>query len=101
MLVVIYGTWGLLMQSLKLSLDAVPDNIDIDKIKLEAETITGVIRIEHIHIWAMSTTKNAMTGHVIVNKNCAFKETEKIKAEIKHKLEHQDIHHITLEIEYE
>jgi len=101
MLVVIYGTWGLLMQSLKLSLDAVPDNIDIDKIKLEAETIAGVNRIEHIHIWAMSTTKNAMTGHVIVNKNKSFKETEKIISDIKHKLEHQDIHHITLEVGYE
>jgi cobalt-zinc-cadmium efflux system protein len=100
MFVVIYGTWGLLTQSLRLSLDAVPDDIDMEKIKQEAEKVTGVIRIEHIHVWAMSTTKNAMTGHVILNKNISYSDAEKIKSDIKHELEHMNVHHVTLEMDF-
>jgi cobalt-zinc-cadmium efflux system protein len=100
MLVVIYSTWSLLTQSLKLSLDAVPENINIEKIKQEVEKVKGVIKIEHVHIWAMSTTKNAMTAHVVINKNTSYPDVENIKSEVKHSLEHQNIHHITLEIDF-
>ncbi|HWY10057.1 MAG TPA: cation diffusion facilitator family transporter, partial [Bacteroidia bacterium] len=97
--VVIYSTWGLLTESLKLSLDAVPSNIDLEKIKLETLKIKGVTDIHHIHIWAMSTTKNAMTAHLMLEENLHEKEIADIKHKIKHELEHLNIQHATLETE--
>jgi len=99
MAVVIYSTWGLLTESLKLSLDAVPSSIDMEKIKREVLKIQGIKEIHHIHIWAMSTSKNAMTAHLILEENVSEKQASEIKNKLKHELEHLNIHHTTLETE--
>ena len=99
MAVVIYSTWGLLTESLSLLLDAVPSAIEVDKIKAEVLKLHGIKEIHHIHIWAMSTTKNAMTAHLILEKDLDEKQIAEIKHTIKHRLEHLNIQHITLETE--
>ena len=101
MAIVIYGTWHLLTESLRLSLDAVPENISTEKIKQAAIKFNGVKDVHHIHIWAMSTTKNAMTAHLILESELSEAEVAKLKSEIKHELEHLNIHHATLETENE
>ena len=101
MAIVILGTWHLLTESLRLSLDAVPAGISTLKIKQAALKFSGVKDIHHIHIWAMSTTKNAMTAHLILESNLTKEEVAKLKSKIKHELEHLTIHHSTLETENE
>jgi cobalt-zinc-cadmium efflux system protein len=49
----------------------------------------------------MSTTENAMTVHVVVAKQLSDVEVVGLKKKIKHVLEHQSVHHSTLEIESE
>jgi cobalt-zinc-cadmium efflux system protein len=101
MAVVIYSTWGLLTESLKLSMDAVPNAVNAEEVKKEMQRTTGVRSIHHIHIWAMSTTKNAMTAHLMMEKNLTDKQVADIKHKIKHTLEHLNIQHVTLETEIE
>lgn len=101
MVVVIFSTWSLLTESLRLSLDAVPENIDVEKIKIKLLKQEGVKNIHHIHIWAMSTTKNAMTAHLILENDLNGGQISKIKAELKHELEHMNIQHVTFETESE
>jgi len=98
-IVILITTWNLLRSSLRLSMDAVPDNITLDKVKSEAEKIEGVKNIHHIHLWAISTTRNALTAHVVVDKNKSLIQIENIKHQVKHTLEQLNIHHATLEIE--
>ncbi len=59
------GTWGLLRDATKLSLDAVPSNIDPGKVKQYLRTLPGVSDVHDLHIWAMSTTETALTAHLI------------------------------------
>ena len=99
--VIIASTWSLLKNSLRLSLDGVPDNVDIQKIKEEVVKTKGVKDFHHLHIWAISTTQNALTGHLMVYNNISNDIITKMKADIKHKLEHLNIQHATLEIEFE
>ena len=101
MSIVIYGTWHLLTESLRLSLDAVPAGISTLKIKQSATKFSGVKDIHHIHIWALSTTKNAMTAHLILESKLSEAEVAKLKSDIKHELEHLNIQHATLETENE
>jgi cobalt-zinc-cadmium efflux system protein len=98
MVVVIYSTWGLLTESLRLSLDAVPSSIDVEKVKAAVLETKGVKDIHHLHIWAISTTRNAMTAHLILEENS---DEARIKHEVKHRLEHLNIQHATLETERE
>ncbi|HET6227350.1 MAG TPA: cation diffusion facilitator family transporter [Bacteroidia bacterium] len=101
MIVVIYSTWGLLKESLKLSLDAVPKSIHLEEVKNEILKTKGIKSIHHIHIWAMSTTKNAMTAHLILERNLDEEQIIAIKHSVKHALEHLNIQHVTLETELE
>jgi cobalt-zinc-cadmium efflux system protein len=97
--VIIKSTWSLLKSSLRLSLDAVPENVDVKKIENNISAINGVENIHHIHAWAISTKMNALTAHILVNKNLSMEKVDEIKREIKHELEHLNIHHSTLEFE--
>ena len=99
MAIVIYSTWGLLTESLSLLLDAIPSVIEVEKIKTEALKLQGVKEIHHIHIWAMSTTQNAMTAHLVLEKGLSETQIAEIKHKLKHKLEHLNIQHVTLETE--
>jgi cobalt-zinc-cadmium efflux system protein len=98
---IVYSTWSLLRDSLRLSLDAVPQGINLRAVKSTIEKIPGVQDFHHIHIWALSTTENALTGHVVLNKEIGIESQEKIKKEIKHQLLHLNIQHVTLETETE
>lgn len=99
MIVVLFSTWSLLAESFRLSLDAVPADINIEKIKSETLKLKGVKEIHHIHVWAMSTTKNAMTAHLILEEDLNQKQIAEIKHTLKHELEHLNIQHVTLETE--
>ncbi len=97
--VIIFSTWGLLKNSLRLSLDGVPDNVDLTKIKEIALHTDGVTGIHHVHIWGLSSTENAMTAHITVNDHISMQQIASIKEDLKHKLLHENIHHVTLETE--
>lgn len=99
MAIVLYSTWGLLTESLRLSMDAVPAGIDVKKIKQFMESGKGVSRVHHIHIWAIGTTRNAMTAHLILEKGLSDQEVVALKQQLKHGLEHLNIQHATLETE--
>lgn len=100
-LVLISGTWKLLLQSYRLSVDGVPENIDLDELKTIALKIPGVADMHHIHVWAISTTQNALTAHLVLADNVPVQDEKKIKHRLKHDLEHSNIQHSTLETERE
>ena len=97
MVVVTYSTWGLLKESLRLSLDAVPEGIEVEEIKNRILKMAGIKEVYHIHIWAIGTTKNAMTAHLIVDEHLSATQLEEVKHNLRHDLEHLHIHHVTLE----
>jgi len=98
---ILFSTWGLLRNSLRLSLDGVPGNIDLDATRALALGIDGVKDFYHIHIWAISTSENALTGHLVLASTVSPEQEIKIKSELKHALLHQQIHHVTLETQRE
>lgn len=100
-IVILVSTWSLLTESLRLSMDGVPKDIDLEKIKKEAFKVEGVKDIHHVHVWALSTNENAMTGHVVVGNNVNKNQVKAINDNLKHKLQHMNIHHLTIETEFE
>lgn len=64
--VIVHGTWGLLRDSVALSLDAVPAGIDPMAVRRYLEGLEGVDRIHDLHIWAMSTAETALTCHLVM-----------------------------------
>lgn len=95
-IIILISTWGLLHDSIRLSLDGVPVNIDSKAIQETIAKLPDVKSIHHMHIWAISTTENALTAHIVIDN---INRMEELKHEIKHKLEHLGIVHATLEFE--
>jgi cobalt-zinc-cadmium efflux system protein len=60
--VVVYGTWQLLRDSVNLALDAVPREIEPQAVRQFLCERPGVEQVHDLHIWAMSTTETALTG---------------------------------------
>ena len=64
--VVLWSTWGLFRDTMRLSLDGVPGGIDPEAVRNYLRSLPGVADVHDLHIWAMSTTETALTAHVIV-----------------------------------
>lgn len=94
--VILFSSWGLLRDSMTLTLDGVPRGIDPKKVKQTMLDQKGVIGVHHLHIWALSTTENALTAHVVVDD---LAEEKEIKHAVKDALTGVGIQHATLELE--
>ena len=63
--VILWSTWSLARDSLNLSLDMVPPNVDRGAVEKYLASLPGVSNVHHLHIWAMSTTEIALTVHLV------------------------------------
>lgn len=94
--IILVSTWQMLRESLYLSIDGVPEEIDVDKLKKDIEALNHVKSLHHIHVWALSTTMNAMTAHVVIdNRENEYSTLSQIK-ELAHEA---GIDHPTIEFE--
>ncbi len=98
-IVILRGTWSLLIDSLRLEMDGVPKEMDLEKIKQELMKAKGVVDVHHIHVWALSTTENALTAHLVIDQN-SVPSFDNIKHDLRHRLEHLSITHSTFEPEF-
>jgi cobalt-zinc-cadmium efflux system protein len=64
--VIVASTWGLLRDSVNLSLHAVPPRIDTDQMREYLSGLAGVAEFHDLHIWGMSTTETALTVHLVM-----------------------------------
>ena len=63
--IILYSVYGLVIDSVNMALDAVPENININEIKDFLLNLPEVSELHDLHIWAMSTTASALTVHLI------------------------------------
>ena len=94
--VIVASVWSLTRDSLRLSLDGVPGGIDVAEIGRRMESVPGVRAVHHIHVWAISTTENALTAHVVLD---SLSRMEEVKHALKELLGRSEIPHATLEFE--
>ena len=64
--VIAIGTWGLLRDSVNMSLQAAPPGLDPREIGDFLRGQTGVEMIHDLHVWPMSTTETALTVHLLM-----------------------------------
>ncbi|MGO4711613.1 cation diffusion facilitator family transporter [Bradyrhizobium sp. 2TAF24] len=63
--VIVWGTWGLLRESTAMSLAAVPARINPAAVRDYLAGLPGVASLHDLHIWPMSTTETALTAHLV------------------------------------
>lgn len=65
--VVVWGTWGLLVRAVDLSVDAVPEGIELEEVRSRLSQLPGVTAVHDLHVWPLSTTRVAATAHLVVS----------------------------------
>lgn len=96
-ILILYISYNLLIDSVNLALDAVPDNIGISEVRDFLKSLPEVSGIHDLHIWALSTTEAAMTVHLSTTTHTGFDFISSIQKQL---LERFNIGHSTIQIEY-
>ena len=96
--VILWGTWQLFTDSIDLALDAVPEHIDLEKVRDFLLSKGGVRDIHDLHIWAMSTTQVALTAHLIMPEGHRDEFIRELQGELDERF---GINHTTFQIENE
>jgi cobalt-zinc-cadmium efflux system protein len=94
---IVVGTWGLLRDSVAMSLDAMPAGIDPEAVRRLLEARPGVAEVHDLHIWSMSTREIALTCHLVIP---GGRPDDGFLRDLAHDLKHHfGIGHPTVQIE--
>jgi cobalt-zinc-cadmium efflux system protein len=95
--VITWGTWGLLRDSANLALHAVPQGIEMAKVRQYLSSLPHVTEVHDLHVWPMSTTETALTAHLVRDvDDCDCALLEQASRDLLRKFE---IQHATLQFE--
>ena len=91
------GTWGLLRDSVKMALLAVPDSIHEGEVRAYLASLPGVMAVHDLHIWPMSSTETALTAHLVIP---GGHRGDGFLHDLAHELDHRfHIGHTTVQVE--
>ena len=94
--VIVIGTWGLLVDSVDLSLDAAPRGVKVEVLRDAFLALPGVTAIHDLHVWGLSTTETAMTAHLVHDREDAAALLAEAQTLARQKF---SIRHTTLQLE--
>jgi cobalt-zinc-cadmium efflux system protein len=97
--IILFGTWGLLRDSMAMSLDRVPAHISPPEVEAALSALPGVAKVHDLHIWSMSTTDIALTCHIVMPDGCPGDQFLHDASAMLH--DKFDIGHATLQVERE
>ena len=85
--------------SLHVLMEGTPASMELNDIVRSIQEVEGVKGIHDVHVWTITSSLHALTAHIEVDASLTIAHTEAIRQEIEHRLAHQDIQHVTLQIE--
>jgi cobalt-zinc-cadmium efflux system protein len=94
--IIFWQTWGLLRETVEMSLNAVPRGIDYDEVAAALKAMPGVSDTHDLHIWPMSTTETVLTAHLVMTVTPAGTFLTEAQAMLHKRF---NIGHATLQIE--
>lgn len=97
-LVLISG-WRVTKESVHILMEGTPKNVRIDEVAAAIEGIPGVRDIHDLHIWSITSGKNALSGHVVIEEGISFKESQLILREIEKTAATLKVGHVTVQLE--
>ncbi len=100
-LVICWGSWGLLRDSVNLLLDAVPQHIDRDAVYAYLANIDGVHQVHDLHIWALGASETCLTAHLVMPETPLWDSGQGYGGISRVLKERFHIHHVTLQVERE
>ena len=65
-LVLIWAGWSITRDALRVLMETVPMDIDVEAIETALDAIPGVENVHHLHAWALTSGKNLFSAHLLI-----------------------------------
>ncbi len=80
-------------------MEGTPENVDVDDVIQTILSTKGIHDVHDLHVWSITSGLNALSCHAIVDDQMTIAESDQLLHQIEHDLEHQNIHHMTIQLE--
>ncbi|MBI2204023.1 MAG: cation transporter [Candidatus Rokubacteria bacterium] len=96
-IMIVWRTWHLLMQAVNVLLEGTPAHLDLGQIETAMREVPGVRRVHDLHVWTLTSGREAMSAHVVVDD---VRESDRLLEEL-HTVLHArfGIDHTTMQLE--
>ena len=98
---VLFNVFNNLGRTLKVFLQRVPDDVDLEQLEKEIRKIQKVLSVHHTHVWSLNGSEHVLSVHIVIDEVHSILEIIKIKKSTKDILRSNHIEHATIEIEFE
>jgi len=100
-LLIAAGAWKIVKQTIGILMEGTPKGISLKEITDKLQSVDGVVNVHDLHVWSITSGKNALSCHVVLNNQVSFQESQVILRKIEHEMVHQGIGHVTIQLENE
>jgi cobalt-zinc-cadmium efflux system protein len=100
-ILVAFGAWKIVKQTVSILMEGTPKGISLEEVIEKIRSIKGVLNVHDLHVWSITSGKNALSCHVVLNNLTNFQESQEILRKIEHDLQHLGIGHATIQMENE
>lgn len=80
-------------------MEGTPPNVNVDDVVQTIQNTKGIKSVHDLHVWSITSGLNALSCHAVVDDQMSIAESERLLHQIEHDLEHQNIHHVTIQLE--
>ncbi|ALS76583.1 cation transporter [Planococcus rifietoensis] len=100
-ILVLISGWRVTKEAVHVLMEGTPKNVDLEQVAQTIEALPAVKSIHDLHVWSITSGKNAMSGHVVVKEHISFKDSQQVLRDIEHALLELKIGHVTVQLENE
>lgn len=98
---ILYGVTKRLKETLKIFLQGVPEDVNIDEVKTDLMKIENIDSIHHTHIWSQEGEHHVFSTHLKLKNISSLEQLLQLKKDVKTILQPYQFSHCTVETELE
>jgi cobalt-zinc-cadmium efflux system protein len=98
-LLIAFGAWKIVKQTVSILMEGTPAGVEISKVADTILAVTAIQDVHDLHVWTITTGRNALSCHAVVDSDFTVKELQNILHDVEHRLLHLNIGHVTIQIE--
>lgn len=80
--IVAFGAWRVIKETYVVLMEGTPKDINFDEVVKTIHGVPGVKEIHDLHIWSLTSNRNAMSGHIVVDGGITVGESQQILRDI-------------------
>jgi cobalt-zinc-cadmium efflux system protein len=98
-LLVGYGAWKICKQTFDILMEATPNSVNTARAVEAMQSVDGVLSVHDLHVWCITSGKNALSCHIVLSSGISFEESQGILQTLEMKIKGLGIGHVTLQLE--